>query len=245
MAGQRRVVEGDLGVEADEPLDRDALGAVLADDRKRVDLDEVGVVGQHRPEQALGDRRTGLPVRAEADLEGELAGGVVGQPEQRVGMLVDDRLGPFGGDLFDLDAALRGPDEHEPLRRAVEQHREVVLLDDLGRRTHQDAPDRQALDLERQDLGGDVLRLVGGACELHAAGFPPAADEHLRLDHHLAGGVGGIGEECHGGCPGLGRRQRDLPWRDGQALGYQQGLGVGFVDLQRADSGMGGPGSRW
>ena len=44
MAGQRRVVEGDLGVEADEPLDRDALCAVLANDGERVDLNEVGVV---------------------------------------------------------------------------------------------------------------------------------------------------------------------------------------------------------
>ena len=184
-------------------------------------------------------------MRAEADLEGQLAGGVIGQPEQRVGVLVDDRLGAFGGDLLDLDPALRGTDEHEPLRRAVEEHREVVLLDDLGRRADQDAPDRQALDLERQDLGGDVLGLVGRAGELHAAGFPPAPDEHLGLDHHLARGVGRIGQEPDGGRPGLGRRQRDLPWGNGQALGDQQGLGVGFVDLQRADSERAGAGSRW
>ena len=60
VAGERRVVEGDLRVEAGEPLDRRAVGAALADDRERVDLDEVRVVGEHRPDEALGDR-DGLP----------------------------------------------------------------------------------------------------------------------------------------------------------------------------------------
>ena len=86
MAGQRRVVERDLGVEADEPLDRGAVGAGLADDRQRVDLDEVGVVGEHRPDEALGDRHGRLEVAAEAHREGQLAGLVVEQPEERVGV---------------------------------------------------------------------------------------------------------------------------------------------------------------
>ena len=53
---ERRVVEGDLRVEADEALGDGPVGARLADDRQRVDLDEVGVVRQHRRDQALGDR---------------------------------------------------------------------------------------------------------------------------------------------------------------------------------------------
>ena len=48
VTGERRVVERDLGVEADEPLDRRPVGAGLADDGQRVDLDEVGIVGAHR-----------------------------------------------------------------------------------------------------------------------------------------------------------------------------------------------------
>ena len=68
------------------------------------------------------------------DLERELAGRVVGQAEQRVGVLVDDRVGVVDGDLLDLDAALRGADEHQAPGRPVEHDREVVLLDDLGRR---------------------------------------------------------------------------------------------------------------
>ena len=64
VAGERRVVEGDLGVEAHQPLDRRAVRVVLPDDRERVDLHEVRVVGEHRPQQALRDRGAGLPVRA-------------------------------------------------------------------------------------------------------------------------------------------------------------------------------------
>ena len=56
MSGERRVVERDLGIEAGEPLDGLALGAVLAHDRERVDLDEVRVVREHRRDEALGDR---------------------------------------------------------------------------------------------------------------------------------------------------------------------------------------------
>ena len=42
MAGQPGVVDGDLGVEADQPLSSDAGRVVgLPDDRERVDLDEV------------------------------------------------------------------------------------------------------------------------------------------------------------------------------------------------------------
>ena len=132
------------------------------DHGERVDLDEVGVVGEHRPQQALRDRRARLPVAAEPDLERQLAGRVVGQAEEGIGVLVDDRLGVLDGDLLDLDAALGGADEHEPLGRPVEHDREVVLLDDLGGRADQDAPDGEALDLQREDLGRDVLGLVRG-----------------------------------------------------------------------------------
>ena len=80
---------------------------MCSDHREGVDLDEVGVVGEHRLEEALGDRGAGLPVRTEADLERELAGSVVRQAEEGIGVLVEDRVGAVHRDLLDLDAAFR------------------------------------------------------------------------------------------------------------------------------------------
>ena len=231
VAGERRVVERDLGVEADQALHLGPVGVVLLDHGERVDLHEVRVVGEHRPQQALRDRRAGLPLAAEADLERELAGRVVGHPEQGIGVLVDDRVGVLDGDLLDLDAALGRADEHQPLGRPVEHDREVVLLHDLGRGTDEDPPDGQPLDLHRQDLGRDVLGLVRGRRELDAAGLAPAADQDLGLDHDLAGGIAGVGEEADGGGARLRRRAGDLPGGDRQPLGDEQRLRVGFVDL--------------
>ena len=101
--------------------------AGLADDRQRVDLDEVGVVGEHRPDEALGDRDRGLEVAAEAHREGELARLEVEQPEQRVGVEADDRLGVVGRDLLDLDAALGRAHQQDPPRGPVEDRRHVEL----------------------------------------------------------------------------------------------------------------------
>ena len=155
-------------------------------------------------------------------------------------MLVDDRLGVVDRDLLDLDAALGRPDEHQAPGRAVEHDREVVLLDDLGGRADEHAPDGEALDLEREDLRRDVLGLVGVAGEPHAAGLAAAADEDLGLDHHLAGRVGRVVEEPDGGRSGLGGRPGHLPRGDRQALGEEQRLRVGFVDLHAASGPPGG-----
>ena len=127
MAGERGVVERHLGVEADEPLDGAPVGVGLADDRQRVDLDEVGVVGEHRPDEALGDRDGRLEVAAETHREGELASLVVEQPEHRVGVAADDRLGLVDGDLLDLDAALGRAHQQDPPRGPVEHGRHVEL----------------------------------------------------------------------------------------------------------------------
>ena len=162
VAGERGVVEGDLGVEADEPLDRGAVGPGLADDRQRVDLDQVGVVGEHRPDEPLGDGDRGLQVPAEAHREGELAGLEVEQAEQRVGVVADDRLGVVDRDLLDLDAALGRAHQQDPPGRPVEDRRQVVLVDDVGGRRDEDLADRDALDVHAEDRAGDPLRLVRG-----------------------------------------------------------------------------------
>ena len=240
MAGQGRVVQGDLGVEADQALDGRAVGVVLADHGERVDLHEVGVDRDHRPQQALGDRGARLPVRPEPDLERQLARRVVREAEQRIGVLVDDRLGVVDRDLLDLDAALGGPDEHQATGGSIEHDREVVLLDDLRGGADEHAADREALDLEREDLRRDVLGLIGVAGKPDAAGLAAPADQDLGLDDHLAGRVRGVAEEPDGGRTGLGGRPRNLPRGDGQSLGEEQRLRVGFVDLHATSGPPGG-----
>ena len=134
VAGERGVVERDLRVEADEPLDRRPVGAGLADDRERVDLDEVGVVGQHRPDEALAIATAALRCAAEPERERELAG-----LRSRAGRARDRRgagRSPRGvvGDLLDLDAALGRAHQQDPPLGPVEDGREVELLDDVGGR---------------------------------------------------------------------------------------------------------------
>ena len=106
----------------------------LADDRQRVDLDQVGVVGEHRPDEALGDRHGRLEVPAEAHRERQLARLEVEQPEQRVGVDADDRVRVVDGDLLDLDAALGRAHQQDPPLGPIEDGRQVELLDDVGGR---------------------------------------------------------------------------------------------------------------
>ena len=77
-----------------------------------------------------------------------------------------------------------------------------------------------------------------GARELHAAGLAATADEDLGLDDDLAGPGG---EEAAAAARASSTRVGDLPGRDRQALGDEQRLGVGFLDLH----GRAGTPSRW
>ena len=75
---------------------------------------------------------------------------------------------------------------------------------------------------------GDPLRLVRAGGQLHAAGLATPADEDLGLDDDRArpGGEDALGRRA---C--LGDGVGDLPAGHGQALGDEQRLGVGFLDL--------------
>ena len=216
--------------------------AGLADDRQRVDLDEVGVVGLHRRHEALGDRDGGLEVPAQAHREGQLARLEVLQPEERVGVAADDRVRVRLGDLLDLDAALGRAHQQDPAFRPVEDRGEVELLDDVRGRPDEDLAHGHALDVHAEDRLGDLLRLVRRAGELHAAGLAAAADQDLGLDHDL---VGAGGEEPFRRGPCLGRGVGDLPGRHRQALGDEQRLGVGFLEFHaRQAPWRGGAGDR-
>ena len=74
-----------------------------------------------------------------------------------------------------------------------------------------------------------AARLVDRAGELDAAGLAAAADEHLGLDRRPCRHPSARKRSRRGAClvDGVG----DLPGRDGQALGDEQRLGVGFLDL--------------
>ena len=94
VAGERRVVDRDLGVQALERFAGRAVGQRVADDGQRVDLHQVGVVVDHRREDALGDgHEVAQVLAAEAHLEGQVAGLVVEQPEVRVRLDLLDRVG--------------------------------------------------------------------------------------------------------------------------------------------------------
>jgi hypothetical protein len=224
MAGQRAVVERHLRVQADEPL-----GSIpLPDDRQRVDLDEVGVGREHRPNQALCDPDAGLEVVAQPKREDEPPGLPVEQAELRVGVDGHDRVRALRRDLLDLDAALRRAHDQDPASRPVEDRRQVELGDDLGGLGDEDLSNGDSLDRHAQDVIGDRLGLIGRPREANATCLAAPADQDLRLHHDaLAARL----EDALRRSPGLGRGSGNLPGRDRQPVCEQQRLGVRFLDL--------------
>jgi hypothetical protein len=63
---------------------------------------------------------------------------------------------------------------------------------------------------------------------MHSAGLAAPADQNLGLDDHSAGA--GI-EKARRRGPDFGDRARKFPGRNRQALGYQERLCVGFLNL--------------
>ena len=131
----------------------------LADDRERVDLDQVGVVGDHRPHEALGDRRR---PRAGAGRRGPSAKAswrACQSSSPSCGWACDrcDGLGRARGDLLDLDPALGRAHDEDPPARPVEDRGEVELLDDVGGRRDEHLADGDALDRHAEDGAGAAV----------------------------------------------------------------------------------------
>ncbi len=111
------------------------------------------------------------------------------QSEAGNDVLLDDRVGIFGRDLFDLHAARRRGHEHQPSRTAVEHDAEIQLARDGQRLLNQQPLHFLALgtglvrdqfhpeDLARQLAG--FFRRLG---DLHAAALAAASGMDLRLD---------------------------------------------------------------
>ena len=181
-----------------------------------IDLDEIGVVGQHRGHQALRDLDEVAQVwPAEADGEGQLAGLPVEEAEVGMGLEPMDRSGIDLGDLLDLDAAFGRGHDDDPPADPVEDRPEVVLAGDVGGRPDEELANRDALDLEGQDRLRRRLGGVGVGGHLDPAGLAPATDQDLGLDHDQ-GGAGG--ERALGCGPGFGGGSDDLPGGHRQAL---------------------------
>jgi hypothetical protein len=104
--------------------------------------------------------------------------------------LARDRRRPVLGELFDVDATFGRRDDDRRLCGAIHDDREIHLavdvaagldvegLDDPALRTGLGRDDRLAEQALR-----DLLRLVGAAHELHAAGLAAASGVDLHLDH--------------------------------------------------------------
>ena len=104
-----------------------------------------------------------------------------------------ERLGALDRELLDLHAALDAAQRQVRAVRAIQQHREVVLLVDAGALGDHDALDDVALDVEAEDRLRRLVRLVGGLGDLHAARLAAAAGLDLRLDDDHAADLLGCG----------------------------------------------------
>ena len=227
MAPESRVVEGDLGIEQLQRLDR-PVGARFAHDRQRIDLDQVGVLVQRHLDQAGADGGGLLEVVAEPQAEGHLACLERLETQLRVGVDLDDGVGVLLGQRLDLDAALGRTHEHDALGGAVEDRSEVELAHDVGARRHQHATDGDALDVHAQDGFGVGFGFFGRARELDAAGLAAAADEHLGLDDHGRRAATEVGGRL---LAGLGGGGGDGVGGNGQPGSRQEGLGVEFLQF--------------
>ncbi len=200
---------------------------------ERVDLDEVGVVREHRPdERPSRSRPPALRCAAEAQPERELA---------RLPVAAARAAGRRGrvmiaSGLSTATCSISTPPSAEPMsriRRAARSRTadEVVLLDDVGGGRHEDLADRDALDRHAEDRR---RRRCSASSSEEASFTPPALPRPPTSTWALittwrcvpapwsnrdaaARASAAVRATSHGG--------------HGQALGEQQRLRVGFLDL--------------
>jgi len=221
------VIEGDLGVKADQTLASGQIGG--RDNGKRIDFDEVGVCVASNADEPRSDHDKLLEefarqANAKAEttrLEGEEA-------SVWVGVKTNDGGWIFCRNLFNLHPPGGGGHEQHASARSVDQRRQVDLARDDCSRGHEDATHGESLDLESEDRRCHVLRLIGRGGELHATRLAAAATDTLRLHHNL--GRAAREESLRGGA-GRGRSRRRGAIRDGETSTCQEFARFGFVDL--------------
>ena len=185
------LIERDLAVQGDD--------VALFGQHERVDLDERRVLalvdGVELDEHVahLVDELGG-----EARRLGDLDGLLLVDAGQRVDRDAGEGLGALDRELLDLHAALDAAEREVRAVRAVQQHREVVLLVDAGALRDHDALDDVTLDVQAEDGLCRLVRLVGGLRDLDAAGLAAAAGLDLGLDDDHAADLLGRGPRLFG-----------------------------------------------
>ncbi len=138
-------------------------------------------------------------------------------------MALNQRIGVFHGNDFDLDATFGRKHEEMLLRAAVERVGGVVLLGNVGGVRHKQAMDDMALDVHVEDVPGMETNLIGIFRELDTSGLATAANLYLGLDDdgitgrlgHLDGGLDVVGDAT-------GRDREPEPGELGTALVLEQ-----------------------
>ena len=224
MPEQRVVVERHLAVERQHVAGRrDHEGVDLHQGGVAVPVDGAGGLhhphgpGHRRPRQAQAVRQAPSLKRGQTDAE--------------VDLLAQDELRRVGRNLLYLHAAGRARHDDRPRRGAVDQQPEVQLALDVERLLDQHARHAATLGtgLRRDERHPDqgLRRLLGLARvsdHPHAAALAPPAGMDLRLDDDAA-------PETLRHPARLGRRERDLAARHGQAMLREQDLRLVLVNL--------------
>ena len=225
MAEQRVVLEGHLGVEAEQ--------VALFRHHQRVDLDEARVLVEEQFVQARDEARALLGKHAfELERGSDHAAMEGAQARGRIDGKRRDLLGRLGGDFLDVDAAFGRGDEGDATGGPVDEKREVKLAGDGRVLHHIDAADHAALGpgLRRDErlaqhtvsLGMQLLQCLH---ELDAAAFASPARVDLRLHHE------GAAAERLGMRLGFMRRRGDAAVGDRRAVLLEEILGLIFVDV--------------
>src|SRR6478609_3133665 len=151
------------GVVVQRDLAAERLELVAGQAGQRVHLDEGAVLLDEDLVESLDQLHSLLEDGlGELGVRRDLAGLGLVDALARVDADLLDGVGVGLRDLLDLDTTLDGRDAEVLTVRAVQQEGEVVLLLRRGRGGHQDAVDREALDLHAEDVAGVEEGVVGG-----------------------------------------------------------------------------------
>jgi hypothetical protein len=108
------------------------------------------------------------------------------QPQNGVDLSAPNGVRICPGDLLDVHPTLVGHHAEVSPGRSIERDRGVELLRDVDQAFHQHPGHPGSSEPFRQDLLRGLFGLLGGLHEGDAAGLPPSADLHLRLNGDLA-----------------------------------------------------------
>ena len=235
MAVERVIVERHLGVEA--------LEIAVGGDDQRVDLEHLHVLRDEGGIELLDQRLRLLgEVARQVQRLGDATAVVAHDSGRGIDGEGDDLLGRLVRDVLDVHAAFGRDDEGDARGRAIDEHRQVEFLGDVGAFLDVEAVDllagRAGLDGHQRraehllDVGDDLVDRLG---EAHAAlvagrGFlelalAAATGVDLRLDDPER-----TAERLGGGFRVLGVENRDAA-RDGRAELLQDRFGLVFMNV--------------